>query len=657
VNVTPNGYFFASGGAYIERSVDQGSTWQEVTDLFDFTGGAIAYAPSNPTTMIAGRGYGTLKSVDGGSNWFHLVDFNDGRPARAITFQPDNELTVYAGCPDGWGLYKSTDGGATWKNPLPMSDVSAVAIDPLNPQVLYVGSHGYSQYPSGIMKSADAGTTWNSILPNTEINSIIVDPANSQQIYAGTGDGSIYKSTNGGTTWTKITGSPIVAPVSALAFDPQNSSHLFAATSGQGVFNSLDRGATWSADNQGLTDLNVVAMAVQTGSPYRVLAATYGGKAFWATVPLSSSMATHFTVSPSVSSTTAGAPFSLTVTALDANNKIVTGYTGKVHFTSSDGQAVLPNDYTFVSGDAGVHTFTNQVILKTTGSQTVTGSDTVTSSITDTTGTIMVISHAAATRYTVSPSVRSTTAGNGFNVTVIAVDDYGNTDTDYTGTVLLTSSDRYPRPTDYTFTRGDNGQHVFNVSLFTAGVQTLLARDAAKGSISGSATVTVYAATADHFLITASSTAVPGIPFDVIVTALDPYGNTDTTYQGAVTFTTSDSGPGVVLPPPYTFATGHTGDNGVHVFLAGVTLITPGDQVLTIADATNVTIVGGATITVLTPAPPPRGGASSPPTGISESSLAWTVQLNPPVAPVDRLFALLIQEDSDVSSKHFPRVR
>src|SRR5207249_12248896 len=108
-------------------------------------------------------------------------------------------------------------------------------------------------------------------------------------------------------------------------------------------------------------------------------------------------------------------------TAMDAYGHTAVGHTGTVHFTSSDGQAALPANYTFVSGDAGVHTFTNGVILKTAGSQTIAGTNTVTSSITGTTGTITV-SHASATHYGVNSSVSSSTAGNAFNVTVTALD-------------------------------------------------------------------------------------------------------------------------------------------------------------------------------------------------------------------------------------------
>jgi hypothetical protein len=73
---------------------------------------------------------------------------------------------------------------------------------------------------------------------------------------------------------------------------------------------------------------------------------------------------------------------SLTVTAQDIYGNTASGYTGTVHFTSSDGFATLPANYTFVAGDAGVHSFASGVTLKTGGSQTVTGTDTVTGTIT-----------------------------------------------------------------------------------------------------------------------------------------------------------------------------------------------------------------------------------------------------------------------------------
>src|SRR5207248_2301853 len=110
--------------------------------------------------------------------------------------------------------------------------------------------------------------------------------------------------------------------------------------------------------------------------------------------------ATHYTVSAPVSSVTAGTAFNVTVTALDAYGNTDTGYVGIVHFTSTDGQAVFPSNYTFLSLHNALPIFTNGATLKTVGSQTVTGTDTVTSSITGTTSSITV-NAGAATHYTV----------------------------------------------------------------------------------------------------------------------------------------------------------------------------------------------------------------------------------------------------------------
>src|SRR5207253_333984 len=148
------------------------------------------------------------------------------------------------------------------------------------------------------------------------------------------------------------------------------------------------------------------------------------------TITVNHASATHYTVSASFGSSTAGNAFNVTVTALDAYSNTDTGYTGIVHFTSSDSQAVLPSNYTFVGGDAGVHTFTNGVALKTSGSQTVTGSDTVTSSVNG--SATVSVSAASATHYTVT-APPTCTAGGAFNVTVTALDTYGNTATGYTG--------------------------------------------------------------------------------------------------------------------------------------------------------------------------------------------------------------------------------
>jgi streptogramin lyase len=101
----------------------------------------------------------------------------------------------------------------------------------------------------------------------------------------------------------------------------------------------------------------------------------------------------------------------------------------------------------------------------------------------------------------------------------------------------------------------------------------------------------------NRFRITAASSAVSGTPFDITVTALDTSGYIDTTYQGTVTFSTTDPDASVVLPADYTFTIGEGGDHGVHTFSGGVTLVTLGDQILTVTDKVNG-ITGSVTIAV-----------------------------------------------------------
>jgi hypothetical protein len=103
--------------------------------------------------------------------------------------------------------------------------------------------------------------------------------------------------------------------------------------------------------------------------------------------------------------------------------------------------------------------------------------------------------------------------------------------------------------------------------------------------------------TAVFYAIAAPASVPSGTLFDLTLTAVDPYGNTDVNYQGTVTFSTSDTDPGIVLPADYTFT---ADDHGVHTFPGGVTLITPGDQTITVTD-TPSGITRTAKVTVVAP--------------------------------------------------------
>jgi hypothetical protein len=289
----------------------------------------------------------------------------------------------------------------------------------------------------------------------------------------------------------------------------------------------------------------------------------------------------------------AGTPFPVAVSALDAADRQVPAYRGTVAFTSTDPQALLPASYTYTAADAGAHDF--NLTLKTAGTQTVAVRDVTTGALVSrftVTVAAGAADHFAVTTTAANPDV----AGTPFDVTVTVQDAYGNTIPGYTGTVHFSSADPYPAalPADYAFTAADAGTHTFaaGATLFTAGPEDVTAADAASG-LSGTTTVTVLAAPAAFFYVAAPANASSGAAFDVTVYALDPYGNIDTNYGGTVTFGTSDTGTGVVLPPSYTF---QPSDAGVVTFAAGVALVTAGDQALTVTDLGGLT--GSATVTV-----------------------------------------------------------
>jgi hypothetical protein len=128
--------------------------------------------------------------------------------------------------------------------------------------------------------------------------------------------------------------------------------------------------------------------------------------------------------------------------------------------------------------------------------------------------------------------------------------------------------------------------------LRKAGTSSVTATDRSAGSITGKATLTVAAAKATHFHVTASTTTpVAGVPFTVTVTALDQFGNVAKSYRGTVHFTSTDAA--AHLPADYPFS---AADNGKHTF--SVTMETSGTQTITVTDKANATIKGQVTVNV-----------------------------------------------------------
>ena len=182
---------------------------------------------------------GVWKTTDAGVTWTPMFDGQPIASIGAIAVAPSNPNVLYAGTGEsdirsalssGDGVYKSTDGGQTWKN-VGLRDsrqISRIVVDPKNPDIVYVGALGHAYGPNaerGVFKSTDGGSTWTHVLDkgsNIGVSDLAIAIASPNILFAGTWNahrppwstyppingpgGAIYRSTDSGATWTQLTG-------------------------------------------------------------------------------------------------------------------------------------------------------------------------------------------------------------------------------------------------------------------------------------------------------------------------------------------------------------------------------------------------------------------------------------------------------------------
>ncbi|MCC7233069.1 MAG: glycosyl hydrolase, partial [Bacteroidia bacterium] len=250
------------------------------------TSGRVVDFAVNPDNKdeyyVASASGGVWKTTNNGITYEPVFDAEGSYSIGCITMDPANHNVVWVGSGEnnnqrsvayGDGVYKTEDGGKTWKNTgLKNSEhIGMIAVDPTNTDIVYVAAYGplwSAGGDRGIYKTTDGGKTWNAILTiseNTGCNEIHLDPRNPRVLYAtahqrrrqvftyisGGPESAIYKSTDAGATWSKLTnGLPDVdLGRIGLAISPVNPDVLFAiieASDGKGgVFRSDDRGASW----------------------------------------------------------------------------------------------------------------------------------------------------------------------------------------------------------------------------------------------------------------------------------------------------------------------------------------------------------------------------------------------------------------------------
>jgi hypothetical protein len=300
-------------------------------------------------------------------------------------------------------------------------------------------------------------------------------------------------------------------------------------------------------------------------------------------IGIAAKSASQLLVQAGASSTAAGGVVMVTVKAEDAFGNQAADYRGTVHLGSTDGQAVLPGNYTFTASDAGVHTFA--VTLKSAGSQAVSVMDTLSAFLAGQ-ASVAVSALAASALALAAPAVSHT--GTPFAVTVTARDVFGNVATGYRGTVVFGSTDGLAQlPGNTTFVAADNGVHTFMVALGTPGQDQVTVHDLAQPALLG--TALVRDSTTTHFQVQAAASSKAGTALAVTVTALDQANQVDGTYTGLVQVSSTD---GLAsLPGDFAFT---AAEHGVHSFT--VVLRGSGSQTVGVTEVGNSSVAGAAQV-------------------------------------------------------------
>ena len=310
-----------AGGVY--KTTNAGASWNAMnTGLADLSVNTLAIDPEDPSTVLAGTSGGSIfRSFDGGGSW--ALSDSVGSSVQEIVIDPTDSWVMYAATSEGF--FKSVDGGATWdasNTGLFDTTVTNVTIDPADPSRLFVGTFFHGVYRSvnagsswtfqpfggsigngsvmsltalpgslicagvlaGVACSQNFGATWhlrNHLLDGALARVIAVDPTNPAVVYAGLGTNragkgnGIFKSTDGGVTWTDVSnGMPRFFP-QAIIIDPVDSSIVYVGFQG-GIYKTTTGGASWQQADGGLTFPDVWALAQDITDRETLWAGTLG---------------------------------------------------------------------------------------------------------------------------------------------------------------------------------------------------------------------------------------------------------------------------------------------------------------------------------------------------------------------------------------------
>src|SRR5881394_1557229 len=266
----------------IDEKLFSGMQWRQIGP---FRGGralAIEGVPGEPDTYyVGGVAGGVWKTVDGGQNWTPLFDKEDISSIGAMAVAPSDHNVIYVGTGEaairgnttyGTGVYKSIDAGKTWKN-VGLKDgrqTGALIVDPNNPDVALVAALGHAFGPNqerGIFRTSDGGKTWSKVLykdENTGGIDIVFDPHNPNIVFAslwqarrqpwfvssGGPGGGLYRSEDNGVTWKRLEGNGLPEGILGkigVAVSGADANRVYAIIEAKegGLYRSDDAGEHW----------------------------------------------------------------------------------------------------------------------------------------------------------------------------------------------------------------------------------------------------------------------------------------------------------------------------------------------------------------------------------------------------------------------------
>ncbi len=261
------------------------------------TSGRIADFAVNPSNhseyYVAAASGGVWKTTNHGTSFTPIFDGQGSYSIGCISLDPNNATTVWVGSGEnnnqrsvayGDGVYKSVDGGRSWKN-MGLKDsehIAEIIVDPTDANVVYVAAYGpvwREGGDRGVYKSTDGGATWTcikAVSQYTGCNDLVMDPRNPKVLYAafhqrmrkvhtyigGGPESALYKSTDGGTTWTKLEGGLPAGDIGrmGLAISPVNPDVLYSVVEAKegkgGIYKSSNKGVTWDKQSGFFTSGN-----------------------------------------------------------------------------------------------------------------------------------------------------------------------------------------------------------------------------------------------------------------------------------------------------------------------------------------------------------------------------------------------------------------